>query len=274
MKKRSFFFIAIVFAAGIIGCNDHKGRSTSHQTTTDNTIPAISLSVIKAYPHDTSSFTQGLVIYKGQLYEGTGGDVDSPVSSKNSHLFKINLQTGKAEKELALDEHFFGEGITIFNDTIYQLTWTERKVFAYTVSDFKKIKEFDINTEGWGITHNDKELIVTDGTGNLYFYEPGTFRLLHTQSVTYNGELAYNLNELEYIDGFIYANVWQQPYILKIDPNNGLIAGRIDISAIWERANGKEPNNVPNGIAYDADTKKIYITGKKWPELYEVQLGQ
>lgn len=275
MKKRSSFFIALVFAAGIISCKDNKNdNTTTSKPATDNIIPAISLSLIKTYPHDTASFTQGLVVYKGQLYEGTGGAAYDVVGSKFSRLMKINLETGKAEKSLDLDPKYFGEGITILNDTVYQLTWRENKAFAYTLPDFKKVKEFDITTEGWGITTNGKELIVTDGTGNLYFYEPSTFKLLHTQSVTFNGELAYNLNELEYIDGFIYANVWQQPYILKIDPNNGLITGRIDISDIWERLNSKEPNNVPNGIAYDADTKKIYITGKKWPELYEVQLGQ
>ncbi len=136
------------------------------------------------------------------------------------------------------------------------------------------MKEFSFNTDGWGITNNGKELIVTDGSGNLYFYNPTTFQLLHTQSVTHNGELAYNLNELEYIDGFVYANVWQQPFILKIDPNNGLIVGKIDVSDIWQRINNRNPDEVPNGIAYDAETKKVYITGKKWPELYEVQLGR
>lgn len=276
MNRFFSFFIAVSLSTLISSCGDN---TTTDSATTDTEAPApaipnISFSVIKTYPHDTSSFTQGLVVYKGQLYEGTGGDADNPVSSKNSHLLQVNLQTGKAEKSVPLDNQYFGEGITILNDTVYQLTWTERKVFVYTLPDLKKVKEFDFNTDGWGITNNGKELIVTDGSGNLYFYDPATFQLLHTQSVTHNGELAYNLNELEYIDGFVYANVWQQPYILKIDPSNGFIVGKIDVSDIWQRINSRNPDEVPNGIAYDAETKKVYITGKKWPELYEVQLGQ
>jgi glutamine cyclotransferase len=275
MNKFFSFFIVLSLPALILSCGDNTSDTTPTESgSTAPEIPTISLSVVNTYPHDTSSFTQGLVIYKGQLYEGTGGDADNPVSSKNSHLLKVNLQTGKAEKSIALDDHYFGEGITILNDTVYQLTWTERKVLVYTLPDLKKVKEFSFNTDGWGITNNGKELIVTDGSGNLYFYNPTTFQLLHTQSVTHNGELAYNLNELEYIDGFVYANVWQQPFILKIDPNNGLIVGKIDVSDIWQRINNRNPDEVPNGIAYDAETKKVYITGKKWPELYEVQLGR
>ncbi|WP_346238165.1 glutaminyl-peptide cyclotransferase [Niabella insulamsoli] len=261
----------------LIACNGNETNSESTQTEGPAgaaAIPSISLSIVKTFPHDTSSFTQGLAFYNGELYEGTGGAAYDAVGSKFSRLMKIDLETGKAKQAIDLDPQYFGEGITILNDTVYQLTWREHKVFVYTLADFKKIKEFDLNTEGWGITNNGKELIVTDGSGNLYFYEPQTFQLLHTQSVTSNGELAYNLNELEYIDGFIYANVWQQPYIWKIDPSNGLIVGKIDVSDIWQRVNGQEPNYVPNGIAYDAATRKIYITGKKWPALYEVQLAQ
>ncbi|MFT4094582.1 MAG: glutaminyl-peptide cyclotransferase [Niabella sp.] len=261
----------------MISCKDTSTNNTADNASTDHTalVPSISISVIKTYPHDTSSFTQGLVIYKGQLYEGTGGAAYDAVGSKYSRLLKVDLQTGKAEKAVALDTKYFGEGITVLNDTVYQLTWQEHKVFTYTLADLKKIKEFDINTEGWGITNNGKELIVSDGSSNLYFYAPSTFRLLHTQSVTQNGDLSFNLNELEYIDGFVYANQWQQPYIFKIDPNSGQIVGRIDVSQIWDRIRQIDRDaDVPNGIAYDADSKKIYITGKKWPELYEVQLGR
>jgi len=234
----------------------------------------ISYSVVKTYPHDTSSFTQGLVIYKGQLYEGTGGTEKDP-QGKNSQLMQIDLTTGKATKSVKLGGEYFGEGITILNDTVYQLTWKNKVVFAYTLPNFKKVKEFPINTEGWGITHNGKDLIISDGSSNLYFYNPTTFRLLRTQSVTQAGELSFNLNELEYIDGFVYANQWQHPYIVKIDPNSGQMVARIDLTHIWNRIQLLDPQaDVPNGIAYDVDTKKIYITGKMWPELYEIQLGQ
>ncbi|HUM66725.1 MAG TPA: glutaminyl-peptide cyclotransferase, partial [Chitinophagaceae bacterium] len=173
------------------------------------------------------------------------------------------------------EDRFFGEGFTILNDTIYQLTWKENTVFAYTVNDFKKVKEFRIDTEGWGITHNGQELIVSDGSSNLYYYSPSDFQLLRTQAVTEAGNLSYNLNELEYIDGYIYANQWQAPYIFKIDPGSGSIVGKVDLTDVWNRVKAKDPLvDVPNGIAYDSVTNKMYITGKRWPELYEIELSK
>lgn len=241
---------------------------TSGTPTAANPARSISYSVLNTYPHDTSSFTQGLQIYKGGLYEGTG-------EWGHSHLLKVDLKSGKIEKQVSLDAKFFGEGITILNDTVYQLTWKEKTVLVYTLKDFKKVKEFPLNYEGWGITNNGKELIASDGSSNLYYYNPVTFQLLRTQSISENGSPAFNLNELEYIDGFVYANQWQYAYILKIDPESGNVVGKVDVTDIWNRVKAKDPAvDVPNGIAYDEATKKIYITGKRWPELYEIQLGQ
>lgn len=273
--KYSFGFIIVIASLTACRNGDNKSDDTNPSPTPNSeAVKNISYSVINTFPHDTSSFTQGLIVYKGQLYEGTGGSNDSP-EGKNSQLLKVDLKTGKALKSVKLSGNYFGEGITILNDTVYQLTWQQKVVFAYTLPDFKKVKEFPINTEGWGITHNGKELIVSDGTSNLYYYEPSHFRLLRTQSVTQGGELSFNLNELEYIDGFIYANQWQKPYIFKIDPTSGQVIARIDLSQAWDRIKAIDPSaDVPNGIAYDAEAKKIYVTGKKWPELYEIQLGQ
>ncbi|WP_300603235.1 glutaminyl-peptide cyclotransferase [Niabella sp.] len=276
MIKRSLFSVPVIFMALLLSCNgDDKTPAPTPEVPPASNVKNIGISVINTYPHDTGSFTQGLIIYKGQLYEGTGGSEYAP-EGRASELLKVNLQTGKAEKTLALDKKYFGEGITILNDTVYQLTWREKVVFVYTLPDFKKVKEFPINTEGWGITTDGKELIVSDGSSNLYYYDPSTFRLLRTQSVTVNGDFLDSINELEFIDGFVYANQWNRPYIFKIDPANGLAVGKIDLGPIWDRLKSRDPKNeenVPNGIAYDHDTKKIYITGKKWPELYEVQLG-
>lgn len=276
---RRLFTVSILFIliAAFLGCDSNNADKTNddyNNTYRANSVANISISVIKSYPHDTASFTQGLVVYKGQLYEGTGGAEYSPVGSKFSQLLRVNIETGKAEKAVSLAPQYFGEGITILNDTVYQLTWREHKVFVYTLPDLKKVKELPLNTEGWGITTDGKQLIVSDGSSNLYFYEPSTFRLMRTQAVTQNGDLSFNLNELEYIEGYVYANQWQQPYIYKIEPESGQIVGRIDVTQIWERIKRIDPMaDVPNGIAYDAEAKKIYITGKKWPELYEVQLG-
>lgn len=260
--------LAVCISVCLAACNsgtDSAGDSDNDASATSAKF--ISDSVLKTYPHDTSSFTQGLTVYKGTLYEGTG-------EYGHSKLLKVDLVTGKKEKEISLDSTFFGEGITILKDTLYQLTWQEKKVFAYTLKDFKKVKEFDINTEGWGITTNGAELIVSDGSNNLYYYNPSTFQLLRTQSITEGGSPSYNLNELEFIDGYVYANQWQAPYIFKIDPGSGTVIGKIDLTSTWNRIKMIDPlADVPNGIAYDTATKQIYITGKKWPELYEIQLG-
>jgi glutamine cyclotransferase len=225
-------------------------------------------SVIAAYPHDTSSYTQGLIIYNGELYEGTG-------NYGNSMLKKVDLKTGKALKEIPLAKIYFGEGITILNDTVYQLTWKEQKVFAYTLKDFKKVKEFSINHQGWGLTTDGKTLIASDGSSTLYYYEPSTFKLLKTQDVTEGGSLSYNLNELEFIDGFIYANQYEASYIFKIDPATGSVVAKADLTPLTNRVKTMYAGaDVLNGIAYDSVAKKTYVTGKWWPELYEVQFSQ
>ncbi|MEO8405982.1 MAG: glutaminyl-peptide cyclotransferase [Chitinophagaceae bacterium] len=254
------FLLAVVFSCG----DDTKPPVTD----TDSTAPKVlTYSLINTFPHDTSSYTQGLLIYKGAMYEGTGLE-------GHSKLMKVDLKTGKALQKIDLDAEYFGEGVTILNDTIYQLTWRSKVVFVYTM-DFKKVKEFRIGTEGWGLTTNGKELIASDGSSNLYYYDPTTFQLLRTQAVTEAGSLSYNLNELEFFDGFIYANQYQQPYIFKIDPGSGAIVAKADLTDAWNRVKVIDPvADVPNGIAYDADTKKIYITGKLWPELYEVQFSK
>jgi len=257
---------AILLLFILSSCNDDDSSDNDPLPPKDAP-KSIGYSIINTYPHDTSSFTQGLVVYNGRMYEGTG-------EYGHSKLLRVNLATGKAEQALALDDAYFGEGITILNDTIYQLTWKEGKVFAYTL-DFRKVKEFNINTEGWGITTDGKELIVSTGSNQLYYYHPGTFRLMKTQSVMESGSLAFNLNELEYIDGYIYANKFQAPEIFQIEPSTGNIVGKINVNDLWKKIQAKDPvADVPNGIAYDTASKKIYITGKKWPELYEVRFSR
>ena len=218
MKKIIAVILILVLLSSVVFYTVFRkpsSNSTATEVKTDYVTPAVlTYSIDSTYPHDTSSFTQGLAVYDGKMYEGTG-------ENGFSKLLQVDIKSGKAEKSIKLDDKYFGEGIAILHDTIYQLTWQNNVVFVYSVNDFKKIKEFHINTEGWGITTDGKQLIVSDGSSNLYFYDPSTFRLMHTQSVTDAGSLAYNMNELEYIDGFVYANQWQLPYIFKIDPSNG-----------------------------------------------------
>jgi len=270
MKKWFLIASPVIFVALLVlflACGNNNNGSDQPEVKPDAPRP-ISYSIVGTYPHDTSSFTQGLIVYNGSMYEGTG-------NYEHSKLMKVDLKTGKAERSISLTKEFFGEGITILRDTVYQLTWQNKVVFVYTLKDFKKIKEFKIDTEGWGITTDGRELIVSDGTSNLYFYSPADFKLIRKVTVTEAGSLAFNLNELEYIEGFVYANQWQAPYILKIDPVTGLIVAKSDLNEVWTRVKSKDPHaDVPNGIAYDTAAKKIYVTGKLWPELYEIQFSQ
>lgn len=259
----------IAFTYGLLICGCTNSDSATANTTDNGSAapqtPVITYTVVATFPHDTSSYTQGLEFYKGTLYEGTG-------NKGFSKLLQVDLKTGKPAKSLALDPKFFGEGITILNDTLYQLTWQEKVVFAYNPKTFQKLKEFPLNTEGWGLTNDGKNLIVSDGSSNLYFYEPSTFRLLRTQGVTEGGSPAFNLNELEYINDFVYANQYEYNYILKIEPASGQVVAKMDLSELANRVRSKDPRvNYLNGIAYDSTTKKIYVTGKWWPELFEIQ---
>jgi glutaminyl-peptide cyclotransferase len=267
MKK--LLYISLLISIAACKNNDKKATGAGTGILPSPTAPkSVGYSIVTTFPHDTSSYTQGLVIYKGDMYEGTGRD-------GFSKLMKVDLKTGKILEQAPLGTTQFGEGITIINDTIYQLTWRNKLAFSYTLKDFKKIKEFPLEHDGWGLTNNGKELIASDGGSNLYYYEPGTFKLLRTQSITDDGAPTYNINELEYIDGYIYANQYQQPYIFKIDASSGAIVAKIDLTDLWRRAQSINPQaDVPNGIAFDPATKKIYITGKLWPELYEIQLSQ
>ena len=275
MKKFLSFFLLVVLAASILlialpTCNNESDNGNGDST--NNAVPrprSIAYSIVNTLPHDSASFTEGLLFYKGDLYESTG-------LKGRSYIAKVDLKTGKALQKVPLDSNFFGEGIVILNDTIYQLTYQEKVGFLYSVKDLKKIGEFKFSSdEGWGMTTDGKQIIASDGTSTLYFYEPGSFRLLRTQAVTDAGSLAFNINELEYIDGFIYANQWQTPYILKIDPATGVVVGKADMSEITNRIK----NNYPyaefiNGIAYDSSSKKVLITGKYWPEMFEIKFSE
>jgi len=262
---RHFFNLLAGFL--LLSAQSCQPKTAEEEQKTTNAVLPLNFSVVATYPHDTASYTQGLQLGDEGLYEGTG-------QYGNSRLLLTNLTNGKIIKALDLDEQYFGEGITILNDTIYQLTWKENKVFQYT-KDFKKINEFAIDKEGWGLTNNGKDLLLTNGTGELFFYNPNGMQLRKSQLVTENGSPSYNLNELEYVGGYLYANQYTTPYILKIDPTNGEVVAKIDLSSLWEQVkqlySGAE---VPNGIAYNSATNRFLVTGKLWPQVFEITLGQ
>ena len=234
--------------------------------------PKIAYNIVTIYPHDTGAYTQGLQFYNGKLYEGTG-------DWANSSLRISDLKTGKVEKKhLMGSTEIFGEGINIFKGKIYQLTWKNNIVYVYDINNIDKpLKTFNWPYQGWGITNNGTDLIISDGTANLYFVDAETFRVKSTVAVTEDGVPIDSINELEYIDGFVYANVYQSDFIIKIDPSSGHVTGKIDLPGIIQKnAPGYIPvpeDEVLNGIAYDSASKKLFITGKRWPKMFEITLN-
>ena len=266
------FFISSFFLLSCSGGGSTGGGSTD--TPASSSIPpppVLGYTIVNTFPHDTSFYTQGYTFYKGELYESTG----DPTRTGKTRVMKVDLTTGKSLKQISLSSDYFGEGITVLRDTIYQLTWQEHKVFVYTLKDFKQVKTYNIPFEGWGITNDGKKLIVSIGNGMLNYYDPSTFALLTKSSITEGNSDTYNLNELEYIDGFVYANQYTTPYILKIDPTAGKVVAKYDLTDVVNKIKTIKPDaDVLNGIAYDEITKKIYVTGKYWPESYEIKLNQ
>jgi glutamine cyclotransferase len=232
------------------------------QSTTDD---QIAFELVKAFPHDVTAFTQGLVIENGKLFESTG--------QKGSWIAEVDIATGKQDKKVILDGKYFGEGITFLNNKVYQLTWQNHEGFVYDARTFEKLNTFTYSHEGWGITHNGKNLIVSDGTDVLHFIDTVSLKDDHVLHVTDHGSPVEKLNELEYIDGFIFANQWQTTLIYKIDPGDGKVVGRMDMSALNDeisKFNGSF--DVLNGIAYEKKSKTLLITGKLWPVMFALRL--
>lgn len=223
--------------------------------------------VVKVYPHKTTSYTQGLEFDGDQLYEGTGG----MGSTGKSMIAKVDLETGEADIQENLGSEFFGEGITIIGDELFQLTWQQNKCFVYDKNTFKKKREFTYGGEGWGLCNNGEMLIMSDGSERLYFRDPSNFALKKIIEVYSNRGAIKHLNELEYIEGKIYANVYQSNTIMIIDPATGIVTGEIDASII--ALDYRKTGEVLNGIAYKNSTKQLFITGKNWPNLLEISLN-
>ncbi|MGB3862996.1 MAG: glutaminyl-peptide cyclotransferase [Candidatus Aminicenantaceae bacterium] len=223
--------------------------------------------IVNTYPHPPGSFTQGLAFANGFLYEGTG-------KYGLSSLRKIRLESGEILKEYKLPQDLFGEGITIFQDKIIQLTWYARTGFVYDKESFQLFKTFryPFRIQGWGITNDGKHLIISDGSHRLYFIDPISFAPKKILEVYDHNGSVRKINELEYIEGVIFANVWQTSRIIRIDPSSGMITGIIDLSEIVPRQYRGHLDYVLNGIAYDSEGKRIFVTGKMWPRVYELDL--
>jgi glutamine cyclotransferase len=220
--------------------------------------------VVRSYPHDPSAFTQGLAWHDGSLYEGTGG-------RGASVLRRVELDSGTALQEIALPDSMFGEGIAIVDDRIYQLTWQSRVGFVYDRSSFELLRKFQQVATGWGLTYDGEHLIQSDGTSRLYFLDPESMEKVREVVVHSTTGPVDKINELEFIGGELYANVWHADEILRISPLDGSIVGRIDMSGLFPPGPRRHPEAVLNGIAYDATTGRIFVTGKLWPNLFEIR---
>jgi len=221
--------------------------------------------VVNEYPHDANAYSQGLVFVEGTLYEGTG-------KYGRSMLRRVDLKTGQTQQQVRLGNRIFGEGITAWDDTIVQLTWKSNIGLVYDRKTFELRRKFRYSGEGWGITHDGHNLIVSDGTSTLRFLDPKSFRVVRRLSVRSGGNRIRHLNELEFVDGEILANIWYKDYIVRISPTSGEVTGYFDLSRLWPQNQRLDKEAVLNGIAYDEVGKRLFVTGKNWPRLYEIRL--
>ena len=268
VKFHSKFFLGFLLLSALattFSCSSVPRADGDKHTESPQPVPVYTYSILGTYTHDRDAFTQGLAFEKDVLYEGTG------LYGKSS-LRKVDLETGKVLQVHRLPSVYFGEGITIFRDTIIQLTWQSNRGFVYDKNSLEVLGEFTYATEGWGITHDGKRLIMSDGTSTLYFLDANTFVVTGHVQVYDNNVPVTNLNELEYICGQVYANVWQTDSIAMIDPNSGRVTGWIDLSGLLPPQTDGMRVDVLNGIAYDTANDRLFVTGKLWPKLFEIEL--
>ena len=222
--------------------------------------------LVHSYPHDSTAFTEGLLIADGALYESTGREGQSVIR-------QVDLTSGKTLRQATVPDGLFGEGIVAWGPELRSVTWHGGRGFRWSRPGLKKLGEWKYAGEGWAMTDDGHQIILSDGTSRLRFLNPATMAVARTLDVTVNGRPLKYLNELEYIDGQIWANVWMTPYIVRIDPGSGEVKGVVDLSELVARAGVNDRDSVANGIAYDRAKHRIFVTGKNWPELYEIRLN-
>jgi glutamine cyclotransferase len=266
MYRPSFI---IVLTCLLIGCK----QRTAEKSYVEESVPFLNTAYIDQYPHDTNAFTEGLLFHKGKLFESTGA---TELPQTRSLFGEVDLETGEIDIKVELDrELYFGEGIVFLDGRVYQLTYKSRVGFVYDTGTYDKILEFEIPTkEGWGLTTDGTSLIMSDGTDKLTFLDPFSLKATKTLSVKESNNPKSKLNELEYVNGFIYANVWLKNEIVKINSKDGSIVGKIDLSSFAAEAKSLYPEAMEmNGIAYNPERNSFFITGKLWPRLYEIKIA-
>lgn len=271
MKNISFIIVLLLV---VLASCEWDTETTENNASATQEIPFLSFSLVGSFPHDVNSFTEGLFIHDGKFFESTGGTADY---ENTKSLFGIlDTSTGKINVKAELNKkRFFGEGIVLLKDKIYQLTYKSRIGFVYDATTYKELQQFPIpSTEGWGVTTNGQEIIMSNGTNELLFLDPENLQFIKKVSVTQDGYAVDLLNELEYVDGFIYANVFTTQTIVKIDVRTGEVVGKLDLTSLYNDAINQNPQAIDmNGIAYDDASKTMYITGKFWPKVYALRLN-
>ena len=276
-KRLKIDFILLVLAFGLFcifySCNNNPKEPGDNNPPVPAT-PVINYAVAEYLPHSTDLFTEGFLIHNGQFFESTGSPEEVPQA--RSLVGSIDTAIGKMDIKIELDKtKYFGEGIVFLNNKLYQLTYKTQVGFIYDAKTFKKLGQFSYaNKEGWSLTTDGTYLIMSDGTSALTFLNHVDLKPANVLQVTENGIPRDSINELAYIKGFIYANIWESNYIVKIDPVTGKVTGKIDLGSLTYEARNKNPNaDVLNGIAYDSATDKIYVTGKMWPNIYQINFA-
>lgn len=265
----SLGFVATAGAFGACGkeapAADSASNGAATTTPASTRTPTYGFEVVNSYPHDTGAFTEGLLIHQGKMFESTG-------EVGKSNIREVDLASGRVLRKRDLPEPYFGEGIIIFDDKIIELTWQHEKAFVFDVSTFKPAGEFKFDGDGWALTTDGTSLIMSNGTPKLRFRDPKTFAVRDSITVTDNGTEVKSLNELEWVKGEIWANIWQSDQVARIDPKTGKVTGWIDLAGLLPARDRTGGEDVLNGIAYDAVNDRIYVTGKNWPKLYEIKL--
>ena len=265
MKYNHSLALPLIALISLASCGDTKTKTV--ESVRDSL--ALEYSVVNTLPHNTEAFTEGLVVHDSKILESTG---------QNSHswIAEVNPGSGEHNKKVNLDAQYFGEGITVLNNKIYQLTYKHKIGFIYDARTYKQIGEFPYTTstgEGWGMTHDNTNLILSDGSEHLYYLDSVTLKPVKTLTVTNNGGRLKQINELEFVNGYIYANVWQTNMIVQINPANGNVVGRLDLTALNNEVNALYPQAYEmNGIAYDKNSKCFLVTGKFWPKAYLIKI--
>ena len=267
-RKVLLFSIALVVILGVTAVILIQALSPSGRVVSSIPLemePQMTYEVLNAFPHDSDSFTQGLIFLDGVLFESSG-------LYGESTLRMVDLESGDVQRIVSLPSEVFGEGLTDWGDTLVQFTWREGVGYVYDREDFSLLTQFGYVTEGWGLTQDGENLIMSDGSATLFFLNPDTYSVISTIEVLDDDSPVTRLNELEYIQGEIFANIWQTDTIVRIDPETGAVNGWIDLSGLLPEAERTPETNVLNGIAYDPETDRLFVTGKLWPKLYEIRL--